>query len=583
MADETNTFKSEKTVASFVYQNQRFIVTKDNKLVKIEGIQYNGHSTISKSREKVAEKQAVFGYNSTHVNVEPVYTIFINEVLSPLYFFELFSTIVWYNFDYMVYPSVILAVTLLSIILIVYSIWRQQTKLSKMSSDNDTEQVQLANGTSVSCTDLVVGDIVELVDCMVIPADCVLLTGQVCVDEASMTGESSAAVKVPAESDKANRSNKLYCGTTVVGLHNRPHALVVATGFNTEKGQLIQSILYPSQPNASYESDAVKFIGLMAILGVLGFIFSVVVSVNFCLTPGDIILKSLDLITIIVPPALPAALTVGIVYAQSRLKKVKIFTTQPRRINMAGTINMALFDKTGTLTKSELEFERTTENSIVEKSGAEIQPMMASCHSLTRGKDEQLIGDRLEMSMFDVSHATLKSSDTIQSGDQTIKQLKQFPFIAELGRSSTIIDVNSTTKVFTKGAPEQIKSLCRADSLPTDFDHLLECETRQGFRVLALAGRTIDNIRSVTDRDTIDRVGSRILTNVELKAYKLSLANLLDVRILKRGRRFRKYMSWIFQLINPADCSAVLSMTTEYQAGFNIYGVFFYLKLIGGG
>ena len=68
----------------------------------------------------------------------------------------------------------------------------------------------------------------------------------------------------------------------------------------------------------------------MALLGLLGFTFSVVVSVNFCLTTGDIILKACDLITIIVPPALPAALTVGIVYAQSRLKKVKIFTTQPK-------------------------------------------------------------------------------------------------------------------------------------------------------------------------------------------------------------------------------------------------------------
>ena len=45
------------------------------------------------------------------------------------------------------------------------------------------------------------------------------------------------------------------------------------------------------------------------------------------------------------PPALPAALTVGIVYAQQRLKKAKIFTIQPGRINLAGAVNIALFDK----------------------------------------------------------------------------------------------------------------------------------------------------------------------------------------------------------------------------------------------
>lgn len=45
-----------------------------------------------------------------------------------------------------------------------------------------------------------------------------------------------------------------------------------------------------------------------------------------CQVPvGQIIIRALDLITVIVPPALPAAMTVGSIYAQNRLKKRDIF------------------------------------------------------------------------------------------------------------------------------------------------------------------------------------------------------------------------------------------------------------------
>ena len=55
--------------------------------------------------------------------------------------------------------------------------------------------------------------------------------------------------------------------------------------------------------------------------------------------------KALDVITIAVPPALPAALTTGIIYAQRRLKKRGIFCISPQRINVCGQLNLVCFDK----------------------------------------------------------------------------------------------------------------------------------------------------------------------------------------------------------------------------------------------
>ena len=45
----------------------------------------------------------------------------------------------------------------------------------------------------------------------------------------------------------------------------------------------------------------------------------------------EILFRAVDLIIIVVPPALPAAMTVGTIYAVDRLKKHKICCTSPAR------------------------------------------------------------------------------------------------------------------------------------------------------------------------------------------------------------------------------------------------------------
>lgn len=57
------------------------------------------------------------------------------------------------------------------------------------------------------------------------------------------------------------------------------------------------------------------------------------------------IIRALDIFTIVVPPALPAAMTVGTVYSQKRLKDLGIFCISPPRINVCGKIKLACFDK----------------------------------------------------------------------------------------------------------------------------------------------------------------------------------------------------------------------------------------------
>lgn len=62
---------------------------------------------------------------------------------------------------------------------------------------------------------------------------------------------------------------------------------------------------------------------------------------------NEIVIRALDLVTVVVPPALPAAMTVCTLYAQSRLRTQGIFCIQPLRINLGGKLRLVCFDKVG--------------------------------------------------------------------------------------------------------------------------------------------------------------------------------------------------------------------------------------------
>lgn len=131
--------------------------------------------------------------------------------------------------------------------------------------------------------------------------------------------------------------------------------------------------------------------------------------------------ESLDLITIAVPPALPAAMSVGRMYAQRRLKKNNIYCIAPRSINVSGSIDCVCFDKTGTLTEDGLDMY-----GVVPKSSTNTLQMplrqierlpldhllfgMVTCHSITLMQGERK-GDPLDLKMFESTKWILEEAD----------------------------------------------------------------------------------------------------------------------------------------------------------------------------
>lgn len=124
-------------------------------------------------------------------------------------------------------------------------------------------------------------------------------------------------------------------------------AVVARTGFNTTKGALVRSMLFPKPSGFKFYKDAFRYISVMAAVAAMGFVASLVNFVRLkvnaqSFTPDHvansvqlawhlIIVRALDLITIVVPPALPATLTIGTNFALSRLKTRSIFCISPQR------------------------------------------------------------------------------------------------------------------------------------------------------------------------------------------------------------------------------------------------------------
>lgn len=514
------------------------------------------HSKHSAGLSKALQeyRRLFFGENEIAVRVPSLFKLLIKEVLNPFYIFQLFSVLLWSAEDYYYYATAIVFMSFISIATSLYTIKRQYVMLHNMVAAHSVVRVSVCRGVKeveqAMSTELVPGDVIVIpTNGMIMPCDAALIHGTCIVNESMLTGESVPVTKtsLPSSGDEAavgfsideHKRHTLFCGTQVIQTRfyagELVKAVVVRTGFSTEKGQLVRSILYPKPTDFKLYRDAYLFLLCLVGVAAIGFIYTVVLSIINKVPAKLIIIKSLDIITITVPPALPAAMTAGIVYAQRRLKKVGIFCISPQRINMCGQLNLVCFDKTGTLTEDGLDLwgiQRVENSSFlppeftVNEEARVTSPFvacMASCHSLTT-IEGQLSGDPLDLKMFSATGWILEEPtqeetalhnpimptvvhppNPVVTNPNLINPLtetrsceigivRQFPFSSALQRMSVVVRRlgEKHMNAYLKGAPEVVASLCKDHTVPQSFAETLEAYTRQGFRVIALAHRQLE-------------------------------------------------------------------------------------------
>ncbi|XP_046673122.1 polyamine-transporting ATPase 13A3-like isoform X2 [Homalodisca vitripennis] len=540
-------FMEMSSLRTFECKKQRYIWDEEKgEFFKLAGLDSSIttaalHQQIGLSQIQQFLRRLVYGKNEIIVPMRGVIALLFLEVLNPFYVFQFFSFALWFADDYVYYAVAILIMSAVSIVMTVIQTRNNQIKLHSTIHSSDVVSVLQAVGdckeprvVTIPTEQLVPGDLmlVPTHGC-IMHCDAVLLAGNCIVNESMLTGESVPVTKTPLPNspgvrydDKEHARHTLFCGTHVIQTRyygkERVYAVVIRTGFSTAKGNLVRSILYPTPVDFKFEQDSYKFVQMLAGIASVGFLYTVVTKAMRGVPARDIALEALDLITIVVPPALPAAMTVGRMYAQSRLKHNHIYCISPRTINVSGSINCVCFDKTGTLTEDGLDMWGVipAENShfkVPVKQLEHIRPgnllhAMVTCHSLTI-IDNKISGDPLDLKMFestgwileepdvsddtkfDLISPTVVRSPKISSGEsgQEIGIIRQFPFSSSLQRMSVIArQLNgSHFTIFCKGSPEMIQGLCRPDTVPADFSRQLEEYTQEGYRVLGIAYRDL--------------------------------------------------------------------------------------------
>ncbi|XP_075197641.1 putative cation-transporting ATPase 13A5, partial [Anomaloglossus baeobatrachus] len=550
---------------------------------------------LTKDEQEV--RRQICGLNTITVKVTPVWKLLSKEVFNPFYLFQAYSLSIWIATGYYEYSLAILFMTILSISATVYNLRKQSVKLHRMSASYNSILVSVLhkNGefTEVQSQSLVPGDVIVLGgDKLFLPCDAILISGGCTVNEAMLTGESIPVTKTPlpninnsipwmAHSGDDYKKHVLFCGTEVIQTKRNSKdlvkAVVLQTGFNTAKGDLVRAILYNKPMNVKLHREAIRFLMVLVAFAIFGVLYTGAVHKKNGASVHDIVLMSFLMLTVAVNAALPASITICLLYGQTRLKKQEIFCISPQRINLAGQLNLVCFDKTGTLTEDVLDLygvlpcekscfqDMTFFTSSNNLYWCPILQAMTSCHSLIT-LDGKLLGDPLDLKMFDGTGWELEDYDVkirendpcnsctmVKPGPKAAKApvegiliLHQFPFSSTLQRMSVIAQIigESNMTLFMKGAPEKVVCFCKPETVPDNFSQRLDYYTVQGFRVIGLAYRTLqkeDLPKSFdTDREEVERdlvfLGLLILEN-RLKPetssvlQELSEANIRTVMV----------------------------------------------------
>ncbi|XP_029472775.1 probable cation-transporting ATPase 13A4 [Rhinatrema bivittatum] len=538
--------------------------------------------------EEQSIRRFICGPNTIEVEVTPIWKLLVKEVFNPFYAFEACSLALWLSVGYIEYSTAIIIMSLVSIIFTVYDLRQESVKLHKLVKSNNSIMVTVCrqNGEceELESHRLVPGDIIIFTGKkLFLPCDAILLSGSCIINESMLTGESIPVMKTPLPSvdqfmpwkmasGEDYKRHILFCGTEVIQTKSADHGLVKAvvwrTGFNTAKGDLVRSILYPKPMSFKLYRDALRFLLVLTIIAILGLIYTVLVFGMQGTSASEIVIKALIMATTAVPPALSAALSTGTMYAQRRMKKHGIHCISPQRINVCGRLNLVCFDKTGTLTEDGLDLWGVSPSAgncflkVHKFSSGNALPLgpllgaMASCHSLIV-LDGKLQGDPLDLKMFEATNWQMEDSDTADNNGiltpsivvkpapnasmgsvEGIYILHQFPFSSALQRMSVITKVAGDDRltVYMKGAPETVIRFCKLETVPSSFLDELQFYTVQGFRVIGLAYKTIekegcDGVTSLTREQVesdLEFLGLLILENrlkVETKPVLEELNN----------------------------------------------------------
>lgn len=364
----------------------------------------------------------------------------------------------------------------------------------KDSTKKDTCKVY-RNGmvTVIEVDDVVVGDSVLLQSGDKIPADGILVDGDLRVDNSALNGEAEECKKTAAEGRVELADN--ITGDTFVDKHSLFRGAVVfdgegvldvrKVGLKTMMGKMAEE-MQEDEPDSPLKVKLAKLAGQISTFGYIGAIAIAVLYVIFFITQAggisayfandwNVILQdvieavtlAIVIIVCAVPEGLPLMISLVLMQNTSKMLDHNVLVRKAEGIETAGSLNILFSDKTGTITKGMLEVVEffTAQGETIEIGSLENHGKIKELLDIAIGKNTA--------SMFDREHRVIGGNATDQAlmkfiGEDTFNLLsanKEYVVDASQGFNSankfSQAHIGNLGRTFYKGAPERFLAVAK--------------------------------------------------------------------------------------------------------------------------
>ncbi len=387
------------------------------------------------------------------------------------------------NIDFFEVGGILTAILIATIVSTV-SEHGSERAFEKMQSESNESFVRVIRSScvlSIPERDIVVGDIVLLSSGEKIPADGIILTGSIKVDQSALNGESKeiAKYKTPHKDEWSLSDNgKVYRGSLItVG---DAVMRVLKTGGNTYYGMVAKDVQTQTRESPlklrlfHFASQISKIGYVMAILVAFAYLFNVFVVANGFVKDNIVqsfkdipfVLSAMThtltlMITVIVvaaPEGLPMMITVVLSANMKKMLRDGVLVKKLVGIETAGSMNILFTDKTGTLTTGHLECDKIITSFGICKSIAMLKkyPKLYSALSLcAKYNTDSVISEGKVIG----GNATDRALAEFFKGEKiaNIKNIEKESFTSEKKYSSVTFE---NGEQLIKGAPERIIARC---------------------------------------------------------------------------------------------------------------------------
>ncbi len=455
--------------------------------------------------------------------------IFVGQFKSPFIYVLLAAALVSLGLGQNINSIFILAVLLLNATIGTFQEYAAQRAASGLEKMVPHCATVLRDGKPIiiNSVDIVPGDILLLASGDKVAADLKLIhTKELEVDESMLTGESLATEKDSEFSGNddmplGDRLDRAYAGTVV--LRGRGRGEVVATGIHTEIGKIATDVISEDEvkPPLIQRIHLFTMRITWAMLILIAFIFVITVA------RGDdistVFLLGVALAVSAIPEGLPVAITVALAIGMKRMAAVGVIIRKLVAVESLGSCTLIASDKTGTLTVNELTIRRVMlANGTSYSVSGEGMNMHGVITPDSKSRDNQtalemlisggVLANEAHLDFIDnswISHgdhvdiAFLVLMNKVGSGaDDTRKryaEIGSIPYESHNAYAASVNRYHERIELFTKGSVERVLSMCdRAIGVSPDqlhrIEHRAEKLAAEGFRVLGVAHRTLDEI-----------------------------------------------------------------------------------------